>query len=415
MTALHLLFFIVVSLLVQIGVVGGIAIFQAHRAKALVIHDPAPISDSASATSGQWSGLRAFRVVRRVMEDSANAQCSFYLEPVDGQALLPYKPGQFLTFSLRIRDESDAAISEITRCYSLSDAPNPAYYRVTIKRALAPSAQPKAPAGRSSSYFHDRVQVGDILQVRAPSGRFHVDADSMVPVVLIGGGIGITPMMSMLRWCQEHQPGRIIHLYYGVRNATEHAFKAALAQLAAECPGFHLHVVYSDKTLSGPPGDGYHYAGQINIELLKQTLPHGQHQFYVCGPTAMMESLVPALAAWGVALADIHFEAFGPASVRLPSNKSAAVQLEPAPTLEIRLKRSKRALVWDEREPNLLEFFESHGIAVESGCRSGSCGSCVTPLLGGEVRYEHTPDFELAPGQCLLCVGKPASALVLGA
>ncbi len=373
---------------------------------------------AAPVSSAHWSGLRAFRVARRVMEDSAQAQCSFYLEPLDGQALRPYKAGQFLTFSLTIGGESSVAVGEVTRCYSLSEAPNPAYFRVTIKRASPPSIQPNAPAGRSSSYFHDRVQVGDLLQVRAPSGRFCLDTDSMVPVVLIGGGIGITPMMSMLHWCLDHQPGRIIHLYYGVRNRTEHAFKAVLEKWAAEVPTFHLHVVYSDKALPEPPGVGYHHAGQINVELLKQTLPHRQQQFYVCGPTAMMESLVPALADWGVALGDIHFEAFGPASVLLPSAKSSVVQGAlpgSASTFEIRLKRSQRSLEWDKREPNLLAFFESHGVAVESGCRSGSCGSCVTPLLDGEVLYEHTPDYELTAGQCLLCVGKPASALVLGA
>jgi ferredoxin len=131
-----------------------------------------------------------------------------------------------------------------------------------------------------------------------------------------------------------------------------------------------------------------------------------------------MESLVPALAEWGVALADIHFEAFGPASVHLPGTPSSVAlggALAASPALEIRFKLSQRALEWDIREPNLLVFAESHGIAVESGCRSGSCGSCATPLLSGKVIYEHTPDFELAPGQCLLCVGKPASALELGA
>jgi ferredoxin len=179
-----------------------------------------------------------------------------------------------------------------------------------------------------------------------------------------------------------------------------------------------MHVVYSDAPHPETPSVDYHSAGKIDVALLKHTLPHGLHEFYVCGPTPMMESLVPALAAWGVARANIHFEAFGPASVHLPDPQSSAEQgaaLAPPTSIEIRFNRSQRSLVWDDRDPNLLEFAESHGIRVESGCRSGSCGSCATPLLSGEVRYEHTPDFELAPGQCLLCVGKPVSALVLGA
>jgi ferredoxin-NADP reductase len=415
-TVPQLLFYIVAGLLAQVLLSAAIAVFRRRQSTtdqvfALV---PIPVGVSSSA----WSGVRAFRVVRKVMEDSAQTQCSFYLEPVDGQPLQNYKPGQFITFSISVGSESTAAASEITRCYSLSDTPHPAHYRVTIKRAAPPMKQPTAPSGKSSSYFHDRVQLGDVLQVCAPSGRFHLDADSQVPVVLIGGGIGVTPMMSMLRWCMENQPQRLVHLYYGVRNSAEHAFKSVLQEMAANAPQFHLHVAYSCATEADVLGVDYHHAGQINMALLKQTLPHGQHQFYVCGPASMMESLVPALAAWGVALADIHFEAFGPASVHLPNPNSPVAQsgsvVSPSP-IEIQFKRSQRSLVWDNRDANLLDFAESHGIALESGCRSGSCGSCATPLLSGEVLYEHIPDFELAPGQCLLCVGKPASALVLGA
>jgi uncharacterized protein len=414
-TALQLLLYIVAALLAQLLLGTGAAMLRVRRITAERVSAPGPIP--ANPSSAAWSGVRAFRVARRVMEDNAQAQCSFYLEPVDGRPLPAFKPGQFLTFSLTLGSESTAVANEITRCYSLSDAPHPAHYRVTIKRALPPLKQPNVPAGKSSSYFHDRVQVGDVLQVRAPSGRFHLDADSLVPVVLIGGGIGITPMMSMLRWCLEHQPDRTVHLYYGVRNSTEHAFKSVLQELAANAPQFHLHVVYSNAAQVEAPGVDYHHAGKINVALLKQTLPHGQHQFYVCGPTAMMESLVPALAAWGVALADIHFEAFGAASVHLPNPLSSTAQADAlaSPAMAVRFERSERSLDWDGTASNLLDFAETHGIAVESGCRSGSCGSCVTPLLSGKVRYAHTPDFELAPGQCLLCVGKPVSALVLGA
>jgi ferredoxin-NADP reductase len=250
----------------------------------------------------------------------------------------------------------------------------------------------------------------------APAGKFYIAVGDM-PVVLIGAGIGITPMMCMLLWCLEHQPGRKVSLYYGVRNPTEHAFMSVLEDLAERNSQFSICVVYSDTAHPSVFSDKNHYFGQIDVALLKQTLPHGPHQFYVCGPTAMMESLVPALAQWGVPLTDIHFEAFGPASISLVAQQPTANQadaLTAQPTLEIRFKASQRSLTWDNQKTNLLDFAESHGIAVESGCRAGSCGCCATPLLSGEVVYEHAPDFELLPGQCLLCVGKPASALVLG-
>lgn len=139
-----------------------------------------------------------------------------------------------------------------------------------------------------------------MLQVKAPSGHFFIDPDPQVPAVLIAGGIGITPMMSMLRWCLAEQPGRTLHLYYGVRHGGEHAFKLQLEQLADSHPNFHLSVVYSRPGPNDAPDRDYQHAGHVDIDLLRRTLPHGRHQFYVCGPAAMMESLVPALAPWGV-------------------------------------------------------------------------------------------------------------------
>ena len=162
-------------------------------------------------------------------------------------------------------------------------------------------------------------------------------------------------------------------------------------------------------------GRDFQHAGHVSVELLQQTLPHGQHQFYVCGPSAMMESLVPALIQWGVPRNDLHYEAFGPASIKLPQDPLSSTGSGPDAILAIQFSRSGRTLEWNGQDENLLEFAERHGIAVDSGCRAGSCGSCETPLLGGEVIYPQAPDHDIAPGHCLLCTGKPASALTLDA
>jgi ferredoxin-NADP reductase len=373
---------------------------------------PAPAARSDAA----WPGWRAFRVARREFEDPAQSQCSFYLQPVDGQPLPAFKPGQFLTFSLDVPGvdaDGRATTRPVTRCYSLSDRPDPAHYRVTIKRVPAPADRPDLEPGVSSNHFHDRVQVGDVLRVKAPSGHFFIDPDASVPAVLIAGGIGITPMMSMLRWCVAEQPQRALHLFYGLRNGREHAFKAQLEALAASHPALHLHVVYSRPEASDVAARDDQHHGHVDVELLQRTLPHGRHRFYVCGPPAMMQTLVPALAAWGVPLADLHYEAFGPASVKLPG----AAEAPPAATAEVEVKfhRSGRTLTWDGRDASLLDFAERHGVEVDSGCRSGGCGSCETRLLEGTVQYEHAPDHDVAPGHCLLCVGRPATALVLEA
>jgi ferredoxin len=116
-----------------------------------------------------------------------------------------------------------------------------------------------------------------------------------------------------------------------------------------------------------------------------------------------------------VASPDIHFEAFGPANVRLPTVATNALVSEPFKPLEIQFKRSGRTLQWSGKEANLLDFAEAHGIEVKSGCRSGSCGSCLAQVASGAVAYDNPPDFDLLPGQCLLCVGKPRTSLVMEA
>jgi hypothetical protein len=413
MTAVGLLGLITAALLLQLAI--GIGVLVRRRGAELV---PAglPSTPPQPRPDAAWDGWRAFRVVQRSFEDAAQTQCSFTLQPVDGQPLPAFKPGQFLTFSLDVASpagDGAAAARHISRCYSLSDRPDPTHYRVTIKRVPAPPDRPGWPPGLSSNHFHDQVQVGTVLQVKAPAGHFHIDADASVPVVLIAGGIGITPMMSMLRWCLQVQPQRAVHLYYGLRNGHEHAFKPQLQALAAEHPALHLHVAYSRPAAADVLGRDFQHHGHVDVELLRQTLPHGRHQFYICGPAAMMQTLVPALAEWGVPVSDLHFEAFGPASVKLPGATPPPVAA--ASPVEVRFQRSGRTLSWNGQDASLLDFAERHGIAVESGCRSGGCGSCQTRLLEGAVQYEHAPDHDVAAGHCLLCVGRPSAALVLEA
>jgi ferredoxin-NADP reductase len=411
MTALQLLLAICAALLFQLAVGIGIAAWRWRRRGAVPAMPMAEPGTTDRALA--WPGLRDFRVLRRQFEDTLRTQCSFHLAPVDGAPLPPFLPGQFLTFALDIPQPSDGARRTVTRCYSVSDAPRPDCFRITVKRVPAPADRSALPPGAASNHLHDRVQEGDLLQVRAPSGRFFIDADAAVPAVLIAGGIGITPMMSMLTWCLEQQPGRALHLFYGLRHGGEHAFKATLEDLAAKHPVFHLNVVYSQPGPGDVLGRDYQHVGYVDLALLRQTLPDGRHVFYICGPPPMMASLIPALLAWGIAPEDIHHEAFGPAS--LAPLQATSAQSTTSTATEVQFRRAGRTLVWDGRDANLLDFAERHGVAVESGCRSGSCGSCETRVASGSVRYAVKPDHDAAPGHCLLCVGTPGSALVLDA
>jgi uncharacterized protein len=140
-------------------------------------------------STGAWPGWRDFRVVRRQYEDAAHSQCSFHLQPVDGEPLPPFQPGQYLTFALQVGEDlanGSSRARSLTRCYSLSDRPDPAAYRITVKRALPPPDRPALPPGAPSSHLHDRVREGDVLQVKAPAGHFFIDPDPSPSLSLFG-------------------------------------------------------------------------------------------------------------------------------------------------------------------------------------------------------------------------------------
>jgi ferredoxin-NADP reductase len=187
-----------------------------------------------------WNGSRKFFVFKKVLE--CDDVCAFYLKPHDGRALPAFEPGQYLTFQLDLPGRDKPVI----RCYSLSDSPHQKeYYRVTIKKEKAPPDKPDVPPGACSSYFCDQVKEGDILNVKAPTGHFHIDMTKMNPVVLIAGGVGITPMLSMASAIAASGTGREAWFFFGVRNSREHIHKAELEKLAAENRNIHLHVCYS--------------------------------------------------------------------------------------------------------------------------------------------------------------------------
>ena len=411
MTALLLLAAISGTILLQVAIGIGVGLWRLrHRGSA-----PPPVEGEIPATTGAWAGWRAFRVDSVAMEDQAETQRTLVLRPVDGLPLPGFAPGQYLTFSIDLPASPSGLLRTIVRCYSLSDQPNGETYRITVKRMPAPAARPALPAGAASTYLHDAIQVGDLLKVNVPAGSFVLDTTSDTAAVFIAGGIGVTPMISMIAWSLAYRPERPLFLFYGVRNSADHAFKDLLEQLAQSHPAFTLTVLYAAPGPDDIEGQDFQHTGFIDVALLKRVLPHGAHQFYVCGPPAMMAALVPALANWGVPKSDIHFESFGPASSGYVRPVAGVAGTPLAIPFDIQFRRSGRTITWNGRDTSLLDFAERRGIFVESGCRTGSCGACETRVVSGDVRYADKPDFDVPAGSCLLCVGLPASNLVLEA
>jgi ferredoxin-NADP reductase len=398
MTTLALLLWIAFGMAAQLAVFLAVifwrhwSAYQRLRLQAAgldVTNEASGIEMEHGSRSAAAPVFRSFRVTRKVLEDPAQTACSIHLTPEDKQPLPDYLPGQYLTFRFDI-PRIDGRSEQIIRCYSLSDAPQRDHYRVTIKRAAPPAGRADIPPGRSSTFLHDQVKEGDILQVKSPSGHFHLDG-GMSPVVLIAGGIGITPMLSMLNWSLSRQKDREIWLFYGVRNSREHVMKLHLESLAAN----------------------YQYAGRVNVELLRLHLPLKPYHFYLCGLPSMMESLVPALDDWGVPESRIHFEAFGPSSVK--RHRPETVDVPAPPGAMVTFTVSGRQLPWDSAAGSLLDFAESNGVSIPYGCRAGGCGTCQTTILNGEVTYKLSPDFDPEPGSCLVCVCVPKANVSLEA
>ena len=358
-----------------------------------------------------WSGFRKFQILKKESEGGDIA--SFYLIPHDGKPIPGFRPGQYLTFRLKVPNASKAII----RCYSLSDSPQKAdsYYRVSIKRIPPPRGKPELPPGLSSGFFHDQLNEGDILDVRAPSGNFYMDESVNTPVVLIGGGVGITPVLSMLNAICDRRSSREVWFFYGVRNHKEHIMAEHLRRIESENDNVRLQVCYSQPTDEcGEKGKDYHHGEVVSVDLFKRCLPSNNYDFYICGPPPMMTALVNDLEDWGVPEDKVHFEAFGPASVK----KAAPATVEPdntQPSRIVRFSRSNKEIEWAQGKGTLLEIAEQSGIEMDSGCRAGSCGTCMTAIKSGKVKYLDEPSATLESGSCLPCICVPESDVIIDA
>jgi ferredoxin len=149
----------------------------------------------------------------------------------------------------------------------------------------------------------------------------------------------------------------------------------------------------------------------LTMNRIREVLPSNNFQFYLCGPGALMETLVPALWEWGVPESHVHFEAFGSASVTSTSQEKSRADV----TCEVRFERSGRVAMWDGSFASLLEFGESLGIAIPSGCRAGSCGECMTAIRSGRAAPLKQSGAIVPQGHCLPCISVPTDAITLDA
>ncbi|MEN1986083.1 NO-inducible flavohemoprotein [Paenibacillus hubeiensis] len=252
--------------------------------------------------SGGWADDRTFIVDRKVKE--TEDVTSFYLKPQDGLAIAKYKAGQYLTIKANIPGEKYTHI----RHYSLSDAPGNDVYRITVKRE---DASHNDPDGIVSNYLHDHVQVGDALPFSAPAGDF-ILTTADAPLVLISGGIGITPLLSMLNTVVREQRDRQVTFIHATANSNTHAFREHLLEMEKSHPNVKSLVCYSSPTPHDRESHNYDVEGRIDLNWLQSVVPSKKADFYICGSIPFMESMYRMLTEWGVHQANIHYEAFSP-------------------------------------------------------------------------------------------------------
>ncbi|MBC2600860.1 ferric reductase-like transmembrane domain-containing protein [Puniceicoccus vermicola] len=355
-----------------------------------------------------WEGYRDFRVARK--EPNPGEICSFYLEPVDGQPLPPFLPGQYLTFKFEVPGQA----KPVLRCYSLSDAPAQDHYRISVKLQRAPRDVPTAAPGISSTHLHATVQEGDILQVKAPAGKFTLE-ENVRKIALVSSGVGITPMLSMLyhRINQGLRDGDEIWFFHGARTRGGHFTAEELEKIADKNPQLQIRVCYSRPTEGEKQIKQDFQIGRLGAGFIRTHLPSKDYDFYICGPNAMMAEVVRGLEDWEIAPERIHFEAFGPSSVKRtrPLPKSASEE----PTCTVTFAQSQKELEWTGEQENLLELGEAAGLTLPFGCRSGVCGACKQEIASGEVEYDSAPAADPGEHACLLCQAKPKGDLILKA
>ncbi|CAN7602066.1 pyridoxamine 5'-phosphate oxidase family protein [Pararhizobium sp. LjRoot255] len=366
-------------------------------ANSLMTGDWAQAADRlrAAELATRWRAL----TVTKIVEESASIR-SFHLQPGDGVGLLPHIAGQHLPIRLTVPGVEKPVI----RTYTLSAAPSDGVYRISVKRD-----------GLVSQHLHDSIRIGDTIEARAPAGDFTIDARATRPAVLLAGGVGITPMLAMLRHVVyeglRKQRIRPVILFHAARSRQERPFDREITELVNAGQGaVRLIRVLSDAS-GAQEGTDYDVVGRIDMALLSRHLPFNDYDFYLCGPPQFTQALYDGLRGYNIADGRIHAEAFGPSSLRRTLDAGVAAPIRPSPSTKpvpVAFLGSLKEARWTPGSGTLLELAEARGLEPEFSCREGSCGTCRTKLIKGAVTYIREPTVAIAEGEVLLCSAVPA-------
>lgn len=263
-------------------------------------HEAGIYAQQTTRTNG-WTGWRPF-VVKKKATESAEIT-SFYLYPADGGKVAQHLPGQFISLRVFLPQLS----LKQARQYSISSAPNADYYRISVKKEKGAELDTD---GLISNYLHDFVHENEHVDLTAPAGNFTMASDIDAPVVFISGGVGLTPLMSMLHSLIKQGHAHPITWLHGCRNESVHAFKDQLTKIVEADPRVTQHVFYNQVTEQDRKAGILEGYLDINMVPTLNLQPDGH--YFICGPSAFIQKQYQDLVAAGVNKQRIYFEEFGP-------------------------------------------------------------------------------------------------------
>ncbi|QNI37731.1 NO-inducible flavohemoprotein [Edaphobacter albus] len=254
--------------------------------------------------TGGWTGYQPLLVTRKVVESETIT--SFYLASPEGRPLPRFQPGQYLAVKAHV---ADAPFQQI-RQYSLSGTNDGKTYRISVKRELAPGHIAAANNGLISNHLHDDVHEGDTILAHVPQGDFTLRQNDR-PVVLLSGGVGVTPAICMLHHLAS-QSSRPVLFIHAAQQGSHHAFRDEMRSLTSANPHLRSLVFYEKPSASDRAGEDYDHVGRVSVETLRQHLPQQTADFYYCGPVGFMGAVESMLDSLNVPLECRFSEAFAP-------------------------------------------------------------------------------------------------------
>lgn len=336
-------------------------------------------------------------VIERIVRESATIK-SFYLKRADNNVVENYLPGQFITVRVKPGGEE----KEIMRNYTLSDSPGKPYFRITVK---------KEDHGVVSKFLHDRSE-GEAIEVSQPSGDFFCTISDPRPVVLLSGGVGITPMLSMLEFITAYEPERKVYFLHTSTNKAVQPMTDRLKELDARHENLSLSIHHSHPTSDERVGVDYDHDGRISKEFLKLNLPDEPMDYFLCGPTGFLESMCQYLKDLDVPESTIHYEFFGEGKKlgadRTMKNRTSTVSPHSG-SFQVKFTKTATEARWDSSMGSILELAESIGLSPAFGCRTGTCSTCESDITSGTIEYDPEPFLETSGDKILLCCSKPVS------